>query len=228
MTAKMRGSQIIDGIGERAKVYDTRGDTTQILAGAENRVKYKGDRGANKFFISGYNNQAEIYNVGRNDTVFVDGRAEDWVFMPNGDRGVIEGYNKQTGTTVLVATDDGRSDRFVEKHVVFQDGETVRQARERERYEHYDVASALRGHGGWGDLGYMGHNPGIYDHPYFSPRDHAIFEHGRMFGRYEAEMYGGGYGDHHCHCHYPMWGDPWSGGDPWFLLGGALGSILLG
>ena len=102
-------------------IRDSRGDTHQEVSGHNNNISYTGDRGANTFRVGGFNNTVSISNVGRDETVQLEGPPSDWQILPDNDSedGVVTYYNARTNNKVTVATDDGRDDAFVRDKVEF-------------------------------------------------------------------------------------------------------------
>lgn len=121
--SSVSGNQTITGNNQTFVVYDGAGSSNQRLAGNNNAVQYLGDEGANTFRVGGNQNLAQIANLGGDDKVILDGKKEDWtISQGSAEDGSVTLTNKKTGTTVTVATDDGRDDAFVLQRVGFADG----------------------------------------------------------------------------------------------------------
>ena len=189
-------------------IEDTKGKTDQVLRGVGNQVTYQGDHGRNSFHVGGLCNDVDIRNIGRDDTVHLEGNQEDWVITGHSDQdrddGVLTVYNKRTGNQVRVATDAGRNDDFVRERIKFTGSYS-----QPPLGNLFLAASLVRG--GWGNIGFLGLNPALFS-PSSSLRDLAMFTMGRLFGRAEAGMDG----PHACRCHYPVWAHPWQVRDPWW------------
>ena len=141
----MEGSSTkVDGIGRKVHIKDTAGETNQEVKGAFNDVTYTGDEGKNTFRVGGAYNNVKIENLGQDDTVNLEGKAEDWFFdSGSGADGSVTGFNKVTGNSIQVATDDKRDDAFVKDRMKFS-GDYSSES------PFQDMSSVF---GGWGNMG---------------------------------------------------------------------------
>lgn len=90
-----------------------------MLDGNNRNVKYVGDNGANSFRIRGTHNQVHVTELGRDDSVELEGPPEDWKVIRGANDGKIRYYNVRTHNSVTVQTDGGRDDHFVADRVRF-------------------------------------------------------------------------------------------------------------
>lgn len=100
-------------------IRDRRGTTGNVVDGHARNVKFVGDHGANSFRIWGTHNHVEVTELGRDDSVELEGPAEDWQVTRGRNDGTIRYYNSRTKNTVVVSTDGGRGDNHVADRVRF-------------------------------------------------------------------------------------------------------------
>jgi hypothetical protein len=149
----------VGGSFTHQNIRDTRGTSDNFVAGNNNNVTYAGDNGANTFRVGGYRNNVTIRNIGRDENIQLEGRAQDWVQLQdaNARDGSVSFYNKVTGNTVNLQTDGGRNDSFVQSKVNFTGN-----------YQSLGnlqnpCNNAIANFSGWNNLGVMAHNPSSFD-----------------------------------------------------------------
>ncbi|MEQ8279731.1 MAG: hypothetical protein RKU31_38995 [Deltaproteobacteria bacterium] len=107
----------VNGIGNTRTIRDTRGTTNNSVGGAFNNTRFVGDRGRNNFSVGGFQNNTQVNNLGRDDSVDLQGPG--WVELVDGNQrdGVVRYQNILNGSTAEIRTDGGRNDAFVRNRV---------------------------------------------------------------------------------------------------------------
>lgn len=166
----------VNGIFNRRTVFDTRGRTNNSVGGYGNTVDFRGDRGRNTFDIGGAANNVQVHNLGRDDTVNLQGPGWQEVADANSRDGVVRYYNQLTGSYAEVHTDGGRNDEFVRNRV--------------------NGANNMAMCGCWGNLGHaagwmQGYNQGRqqgYNHGYQQGRQQGSYDFGFNLGNWMASQ----------------------------------------
>lgn len=119
-----RDGRTITGSGRNVILKDDGGRDSYTVAGANNRVDFIGDKGKNTFHVTGQNNVVNVYNLGGDDKVVLEGNPEAWSVV---DEGVehsrdsnyqVTYYNSETNTYVRVMSDQSnRGTDFIKNHV---------------------------------------------------------------------------------------------------------------
>jgi len=109
----------ITGSGITQTIQDGRGRTHSSVRGSNNNITFRGDHGANRFHIGGQGNNVNIFNLGRDDKVKLEGPGWREVTDSNKRDGKLRFENALTGSVVVVRTDAGRNDKFVRARVEY-------------------------------------------------------------------------------------------------------------
>ena len=109
----------ITGSGVSRTIQDGRGRTESSVRGSNNNITFRGDHGANRFTIGGHGNNVNIFNLGRDDKVKLEGPGWREVTDSNKKDGKLRFENSLTGSVVVVRTDAGRNDKFVRARVEY-------------------------------------------------------------------------------------------------------------
>ena len=109
----------ITGSGVSRTIQDGRGRTESSVRGSNNNITFRGDHGANRFTIGGRGNNVNVFNLGRDDKVKLEGPGWREVTDSNNKDGKLRFENSLTGSVVVVRTDAGRNDKFVRARVEF-------------------------------------------------------------------------------------------------------------
>lgn len=145
----------VGGMFNQQTIRDTRGTTDQQVGGSNNSVRFIGDNGANTFHVGGMRNNVHIQNIGRDESIQLEGRAQDWQQLPDANNrdGKVTMVNRVTGNSVTLETDGGRGDAFVQSKINFTNN-----------YASLANPSqmACAGFGGWNNLGNIAMNPNCF------------------------------------------------------------------
>lgn len=102
------GSVTVQDSWKDVRIHDGKGNDNYVLRGDHNRFTVTGDSKVNRFTVGGTNNEATIYNLGKDDAVTLDGGKASWTRIGAGKEGhgsYVIYQNPKTNTLAKLVTD---------------------------------------------------------------------------------------------------------------------------